>query len=236
MVDRDSTDNPTIRRASTGTPAEIRSAFDAEQAIRRLVESGAIDAAATLSLRVYGPELFGFLARMAPDRASARDSYSQVSERIWRGLAGFRWQSSLRTWAYAITHNSLATFRGKKRGCEIPHAQISTGFPAKSEPSATPLHERTTLRDALTVLRASLSTEDRELLVLRVDRNMAWRDLAIAFLDDCATPERIERESTRLRQRFSFIKRNLVTLAHKQGLHSLKDRDAVIESKVGRRR
>jgi hypothetical protein len=56
-------------------------------------------------------------------------------------------------------------------------------------------------------LRSLLSDEDRDLLVLRVERSLAWKEIAAAFLEENETdPEAIGREAARLRQRFRSIR------------------------------
>jgi RNA polymerase sigma-70 factor (ECF subfamily) len=65
----------------------------------------------------------------------------------------------------------------------------------------------TTRRDQLDNVRASLSDEDRDLVVLRVERGLAWKEIAAAFLeDDDSSPENLSREAARLRQRFRAIR------------------------------
>jgi RNA polymerase sigma-70 factor (ECF subfamily) len=56
-------------------------------------------------------------------------------------------------------------------------------------------------------LRESLSDEDRDLLVLRVERGLAWKEIAAAFLDEEApSVDAITREAARLRQRYRSIR------------------------------
>jgi RNA polymerase sigma-70 factor (ECF subfamily) len=65
----------------------------------------------------------------------------------------------------------------------------------------------TTRRDQLDGLRASLSDEDRDLLVLRVERGLAWKEIAASFLEENeSNPDVVAREAARLRQRFRSIR------------------------------
>ena len=81
---------------------------------------------------------------------------------------------------------------------------------------------RTEKRTRLQALRDSLPEEDRMLLVLRVDRQLAWNDLARVLheadegtpLDDAA----IAREAARLRKRFQVLKEKLVEAGRREGL------------------
>jgi DNA-directed RNA polymerase specialized sigma24 family protein len=69
---------------------------------------------------------------------------------------------------------------------------------------------RTETKSELTRLRDSLEPEDRELLVLRVSREMSWREVA-EVLSSEAEPSAaaLERDAARLRKRFERIKQTL---------------------------
>ena len=69
---------------------------------------------------------------------------------------------------------------------------------------------RTERRSALLQLTEDLSTDDRMLLVLRLDRGLAWPDVARVFLQKEAPEERkVLRESARLRKRFQVLRERL---------------------------
>jgi RNA polymerase sigma-70 factor (ECF subfamily) len=57
------------------------------------------------------------------------------------------------------------------------------------------------------------SEEDQTLLVLRVDRNLAWRDIAQVILGEDARPSDLTRKSTALRKQFERVKDRLRALA-----------------------
>ena len=85
--------------------------------------------------------------------------------------------------------------------------------------TATASYLATQARSRIAELRAALPEEDRALLVLRVDRNLAWNDLARVLspeesLDDVA----VRRESARLRKRFQIVKERLYELGRAEGL------------------
>jgi RNA polymerase sigma-70 factor (ECF subfamily) len=81
---------------------------------------------------------------------------------------------------------------------------------------------RTETRTRLHSLRDSLPEEQRMLLVLRVDRQLAWNELARVLaetegdapLDDAA----LAKEAARLRKQFQLVKDRLRALAKKEGL------------------
>src|SRR6185503_109840 len=67
----------------------------------------------------------------------------------------------------------------------------------------------------LTALRDALPIDDRTILILRIDRNLTWDEIALAFAE---SPEAVsegdrKREAARLRKRFQLVKRRLVAQA-----------------------
>ncbi|HTT64245.1 MAG TPA: sigma-70 family RNA polymerase sigma factor [Bryobacteraceae bacterium] len=60
-------------------------------------------------VRVYQDKIFRLAFSMLGDRAAAEETAQDVLVRVWKGLAGFREESSLSTWIYAITRNACRT-------------------------------------------------------------------------------------------------------------------------------
>jgi RNA polymerase sigma-70 factor (ECF subfamily) len=79
--------------------------------------------------------------------------------------------------------------------------------------------QRTDVKDRFGQLRASLDPDDRILLTLRIDRDLAWEEVARVMLDgedpDAAT---LGRETDRLRKRFQLLKGELRRRAREAGL------------------
>lgn len=68
-------------------------------------------------------------------------------------------------------------------------------------------------------LRNSLSTDDRTLLVLRVDRGVDWNELAEVWAEGKNLDETARaRLSATLRKRFERVKQQLRARAKKEGL------------------
>jgi RNA polymerase sigma-70 factor (ECF subfamily) len=80
---------------------------------------------------------------------------------------------------------------------------------------------RTEKRTELEKLRDELSDEDRLLLILRVDRNMAWTAVA-QVIGDLSTDDdpALRQEAARLRKRFQLLKERLRALGKQRGLIS----------------
>ena len=79
---------------------------------------------------------------------------------------------------------------------------------------------RTEKRTRLQALRDALPEEDRMLLVLRVDRQLAWNELARILGEggEGLDAQALGREAARLRKRFQLVKDRLRELAKKEGL------------------
>ena len=80
---------------------------------------------------------------------------------------------------------------------------------------------RTEVRDRFAEIRASLPPEDRALLLLRIDRKLAWNDLALVMQDGEAAPltgDELKRAAARLRKRFQILKEKLVEIGRSEGL------------------
>lgn len=196
-----------------------------ETDVRALCEKGDYGGAATLALRGYGPEVFGFLVAVHRNEADAGDVFSDLAEALWRSLPAFAWESSLRTWLYAVARNVTRTRRrdAARRERRGPRAgESALDGVAQAVRTETLAFLRTEKKTRLQALRDALPEEDRMLLVLRVDRKLAWNDLARVLhesegdapLDDAT----VAKEAARLRKRFQLVKDRLRELAKKEGL------------------
>jgi len=209
--------------------------------VRALCAKSDHAAAATAILRGYGPELLGFLAAVHRDETAASDAFAELSEAVWRSLPRFAWESSVRTWAYAVARNVSRTSRRNAARRNRRVASPGESFfekEAEKVRTETLAYLRTEKKTRLQALRDALPEEDRMLLVLRVDRGLAWNELARILaeggeeeeegeeggetdgkddaptLDDAA----VVREAARLRKRFQLVKDRLRELARKEGL------------------
>jgi RNA polymerase sigma-70 factor (ECF subfamily) len=188
--------------------------IDVEERIRGLVGAGDLSGGATLTIETYGPEILGWLVVTTSDVAVSEDAFAAAMEDFWQTLATFRWECSVRTWMYTLTKRAL--IRHRKRAAERPHRRHELGsFDAvASVRSRTSPWLRTEVKDAFARLRAALTEEERELLVLRVDRVMSWDEIA-HIVDEGGVTTQV---SARVRKRFQSIKEKLRALALEEGL------------------
>ncbi len=182
-----------------------------EAKIRERAGAGDLRGAATVALEGYGSELLGYLVTTAGDSSVAEEVFSMLSEDLWRGLPSFRWESSIRTWLYALARNAHHRYR------RSPHERRREPLSEMGEVEArvrtrTRPWLRTEVKDRFAALRDTLSPEERELLVLRIDRRMSWADIAVVLAEsDHAAVARI-------RKRFSNLKKKLHAAAHDVGI------------------
>jgi RNA polymerase sigma-70 factor (ECF subfamily) len=203
--------------------AMIQPANEREQEIRTAFESGRMQDAATAVLSLYGDEILSFIHSRLRDRVDSDEAFATFAEDLWNGLPSFGWRSTVRTWAYTLARNAT-----------VRHASTNKRRAARNLPLSCPgevaelvdrvrettqCYKQTAVKDHFRALREQLDLEDQTLLILRVDRNMSWRELALALsgtvdLDEAA----IERESARLRKAFERVKLELRRLSEAQGL------------------
>ncbi|RLB46391.1 MAG: sigma-70 family RNA polymerase sigma factor [Deltaproteobacteria bacterium] len=184
-----------------------------EEQIRAFFDANDLSGAATLSLESYGPELLGWLVTSTGDPDLAEEVFSQGAEDLWAGLEAFRWDCSMRTWLYVLARNALVRLRRSPRERrEVLRSQISEV--AAAVRTRTRPWIRSEVKDRFRVLRESLDEASRELLILRVDRQMAWEDIA-RVLGEPGDPGQA---SARIRKRFSLLKAKLHQEAEREGL------------------
>jgi RNA polymerase sigma-70 factor (ECF subfamily) len=183
---------------------------DVEGRIRAACEAGAWQEATTVAMKAYGPELVGYLAALTRNASDADDLFGQVAEALWRSLPSFRWESSLQTYAYTLARHAWL-----RRGRESRHQ-------AKREPLSSPAVEavvadvrsrtatylRTESKDKIARLRQTLDPDDQALLILRINRRMEWREIAIALSDPGEETDRaaLDRRAAALRKRLERLK------------------------------
>jgi RNA polymerase sigma-70 factor (ECF subfamily) len=89
---------------------------------------------------------------------------------------------------------------------------------AQAVRSRTLMHFRTEMKNRFAEIRDALPEEDRALLVLRVDRNMAWNEIARVLYPEDQSDEALTRVAARLRKRFQLVKDEIRARARETGL------------------
>src|SRR5436190_5730477 len=73
-----------------------------ERAIQLHCAEGNYDLAIAAAWKEYRTEMLHFLSGALRDEDAAQEVFSAFSEELWKGLPGFRWESSFRTWGYCL--------------------------------------------------------------------------------------------------------------------------------------
>jgi RNA polymerase sigma-70 factor (ECF subfamily) len=192
-----------------------------ERGVRVHCEAARYDQATTEAMRGYGPEIFGFLYGLLRSDETASDVFSLFAEDLWRGLPGFAWECTLRTWAYTLARRAAYRHvRKAKRalGGMMPSPLSSHDLVAHVR-TTTLAFLKTEKKTRLRALREELPPDDQVLLVLRLDKELAWDELARILADDEAQDEATrKRAAARLRKRFQVVKERLIARAREEGL------------------
>ena len=131
-------------------------------------------------MEAHGEELLGYLCRVLHSEDTGREVFAALCEAIVSGIARYRGEASLRAYVYGVAWNLIRRHRRRASTRRKRETQVDTmsPFSAPPEHTRTPLWQRTSARDRLSLARAQLSDEELTLLVLRVDRRMSWDEVA----------------------------------------------------------
>jgi RNA polymerase sigma-70 factor (ECF subfamily) len=188
---------------------------DAEARCLEALDRGDHAGAATVVMREYGPQLLGYLCSVLRSEADAGEVFSMFSEDLWRGLPGFRRECPARVWCYRLAWHAAARFlrdpyRG--RGQRLETTELSR---LVAEVRSSVFLGRDQARQAtLDRLRQALSPDERALLVLRLDRDLSWSEVALVLSEEGGAPV----EEAALRKRFERLKEKLADRARQEGL------------------
>jgi RNA polymerase sigma-70 factor (ECF subfamily) len=203
--------------------SELYSAVESE--IRAHCLAGERQQAATRLLETYGRELLRFLISHLRDRDAAEEVFARFTESVWRSLDAFRWQCTARAWCYALARHAALRYleevrRGRRRQVPLSEsgalAEIADRIRTETRTSA-----RTETKHRIAALSDRLPEDDRMLLMLRITRNLEWKEIAqiMASADEELPAKMLEREAARLRKRYQLAKDQLRKMAREEGLY-----------------
>lgn len=181
---------------------------EAERAIKRAFDEGRRRDAMEHAVRLYGPELLGYITSVLRDEDWAREVFARLCEDLWAAFDRFEWRSSFRTWAYRAARNGVVSAAtSRRRGPAQLDTEELQALPAV-ERSTTRPHFKTENKAWLASLRESLDPDEQTLLTLRVDREMSWNDVALVLHGEEALAD-LPRATAQLRKRFERLKERL---------------------------
>jgi RNA polymerase sigma-70 factor (ECF subfamily) len=184
-----------------------------EARIQELLAAGDQKGAASEAIRGFGPKVLGYLRSILRNDEDAADAFSHFAEDLWRGIGGFRGESSFKTWAYKLAWCAAMHIRSdawKRLG-----RRLETGEASRL---ADEVRTKSVIRDekqrrSLDRLRETLTAEEQTLLFLRLDQQLDWNEVA-----DVLSGSGTVVEAAALRKRYERLKERLGKLAREQGL------------------
>jgi len=193
-----------------------------ERLLRELCERGELGRVVELALAAYEPELLRLLGSILRDPERTREAFSDVSEHLLRSLPSFRWESSLRTWVYRLARNIGYRHATAPARRELPVSRGAFLHEVQPERSQTNPWLQTLVKERFRLLREQLTRHEQTLLLLRVDQQLSWLEVARALSapDEDLTAEALSRKAAVLRQQFQRIKVRLRELAQEEELLS----------------
>ena len=112
-----------------------------------------------------------------------------------------------------LARAAVARTREARRLRDVPLSNVSLGHLETPRREATAGYLRTDVKQHVRSLRSQLDPDDQLLLVLRVDKDLGWRDIAMVMLGPDAADVELARHAAALRKRFERVKLRLRALA-----------------------
>lgn len=181
--------------------------------LKALALAGEHERATEGAIRLYGPEIVGWLSSVLPTEADAQDAFSRASVELWKSLRRFDGRCSIRTWCYMLARHAAIRVRSRKAAGEVLVSHVPSIAGVVSHVWSTTRHKQAEAADVYAQIRNELAEEDQILLVLRVDKDLAWRDIAQVLLGEDAAADELPRKAAALRKQFERVKDRLKTLA-----------------------
>lgn len=187
---------------------------DVDREVRVLLGDGEIERATELAIRTYGPELVGWLRAIFASEGDAQEAFSRMSEDLWRSLQRFDARCSIRTWCYMLARHAAARVRSHPRNeREILFSSLPSVLGAVTHVWNTTKGGAHQAAGVYAAIRSELDEDDQTLLVLRVDKNLSWREIAQVLCGEDAPADEVERLAATLRKKFERLKERLRTIA-----------------------
>jgi RNA polymerase sigma-70 factor (ECF subfamily) len=190
-----------------------------ETRIREAWACGDFKRALDIFVRAHEPGIRGYLAAWLHSRSRADDAYGMFAVDLVKCLPGFRWECSARSYGYVLAHRAACRYlKAERRYTELPD-QLMAGLAAPVQ-TRTASYLKTDFKERVRALRELLSADDQALLMLHVNRELGFREIAAALLEDGfdASAEELHRKGACLRQQFRQMKKRLEKLAREDGL------------------
>jgi len=158
----------------------------------------------------YRDRVYNFIFYSIGDQLRAEDVLQIVFVKIFRGLPGFRFESSLATWIYRIALNECLN-QQRKRGIQQVPFEALLGSDEEPSAAATDLqHAESERREIVHRALMELSPKLRSVVALRYLEELSYEEIASVL--DCSAgtvASRLNRALSQLEQQLRPLKRLL---------------------------
>lgn len=159
--------------------------------VRRLQEGANVEAHSRWIFECYYRHVRGFFLRRGVERQEAEDLAQDTFLQLFRDIHSFRGESRFESWLFAIAANILRNER-RRRGQEMrkaPEVALDAPASASARVPEIPAEQRSPERLAydnerhrgLSRAIAALPPQQRHCLVLRLERGLKYREIAVAL-------------------------------------------------------
>jgi RNA polymerase sigma-70 factor (ECF subfamily) len=155
------------------------------------------------AVETFGREIARFVTGYEQDHAKRQDLLQEVHLALWRSMAGFKEQCSLRTWVYRVAHNVGVTHVQRSvRLLERNSADLEEVELHVDESSDIVLTDRRLDLERVMSLIHSLETLDREIMLLYLEGLDAASISEITGLSARNVATKVHRIKSQLATRF----------------------------------
>jgi len=176
-------------------------AAEPDDPVAALIKRGRHRAAISSCAKDYGAPLGRFCMSMLGSQAEAEEVVQETLIAAFRGMSEWRGEGSVRAWLYGIARRLCAKRVAKRvrrdRRLRLVHdAGVEADLPHD-------IVERTRRAQAVRSAVANLKPSEREVVVLRYQSGLAYREIAaICEIDETAARKRASRALISLRGQF----------------------------------
>ena len=190
-----------------------------ETRIRVAIEVQEWVEAATFILTGYGPELVTYLLVLLSEHHAVTQGFSRLGSQIWRNLADCPSDVSVRTWTYQQVRQAAFDASNEHwKASEDAWSGPELTAIANKVLSGTLEYLASSSSTKGSILRRSLERDDRELLLLRIDRKFEWSQLAYIMTGRMLLGTELSAEVSRLKRQFDMMTSTLRDNARRLGL------------------
>jgi len=202
-------EKPTAVRLAEGGRSRITDR-EQERELVQAVQRGTLGASHEI-YEAYREQIFNLSLYMIGDASQAQDVVQTVFLKVFRGLARFRFQSSLRTWIYRIAHNECQDYHRRQRISHVPlEAILGSSDEIDTKPNSDALHGRRERELIIQQAVMQLPLKMREVIVLKYVEGFSYEEMGKVLRCSAGTvASRLNRALVELEERLRPFRRVL---------------------------